>query len=77
MTNTRLTDVEILERRYPVILHEFGLRQGELSLLSCNQFVLGSGGKGKYKGGDGIIREIEFLESLHVSMVYPHHSFIH
>ena len=40
MTNTRITDVEILERRYPVILHEFSIREG-------------SGGKGKFNGGDG------------------------
>lgn len=48
MTNTRITDVEILERRYPVMLNEFSIRRG-------------SGGKGKFKGGDGVIREIEFL----------------
>lgn len=40
MTNTRITDVEILERRYPVILNEFSIRDG-------------SGGKGKFSGGDG------------------------
>ncbi|KAI7863880.1 Hydantoinase B/oxoprolinase-domain-containing protein [Spinellus fusiger] len=49
MTNTRITDPEILERRYPVILREFSLRQG-------------SGGQGNYKGGDGVVRDIEFLE---------------
>ncbi|OBZ83149.1 Uncharacterized protein C11D3.14c [Choanephora cucurbitarum] len=49
MTNTRITDPEILERRYPVMLHQFALRQG-------------SGGAGQYRGGDGVIREIEFLE---------------
>eukprot|EP00842_Homolaphlyctis_polyrhiza_P000184 jgi/Hompol1/1166/HPOL_002658-RA len=56
MTNTRITDPEILERRYPVILRQFGLRPG-------------SGGKGLFNGGDGVIREIEFLETLHVSML--------
>lgn len=45
MTNTRITDPEILERRYPVVLHDFSLRQG-------------SGGAGKFKGGDGVIREV-------------------
>ncbi|KAG1152022.1 hypothetical protein G6F37_002401 [Rhizopus arrhizus] len=49
MTNTRITDPEILERRYPVILHTFGIRPN-------------SGGDGEYRGGDGVIREIEFLE---------------
>ncbi|KND02450.1 5-oxoprolinase [Spizellomyces punctatus DAOM BR117] len=56
MTNTRITDPEILERRYPVILREFGLRKG-------------SGGNGLHKGGDGVVRDIEFLEPLHVSML--------
>lgn len=45
-----------MERRYPVILHEFGLRKG-------------SGGKGLYNGGDGIIREIEFTAVLDVSIL--------
>ena len=49
MTNTRITDPEILEIRYPVILREFNIREG-------------SGGKGEFKGGDGIIRDIEFLK---------------
>jgi 5-oxoprolinase (ATP-hydrolysing) len=56
MTNTRITDPEILERRYPVVLKEFGMR-------------IGSGGDGKYKGGDGLIREIEFLEPIEISML--------
>ncbi|KAI9306007.1 Hydantoinase B/oxoprolinase-domain-containing protein [Cunninghamella echinulata] len=50
MTNTRITDPEIFEKRYPVILHEFSIRKG-------------SGGNGLHKGGDGVIRDIEFLES--------------
>ncbi|KAI8974933.1 Hydantoinase B/oxoprolinase-domain-containing protein [Pilobolus umbonatus] len=49
MTNTRITDPEILERRYPVILHQFSIRPN-------------SGGRGLHPGGDGVIREIEFLE---------------
>ena len=56
MTNTRITDPEILERRYPVLLHRFSLRPG-------------SGGRGKYKGGDGCIREIEFLLPTQVSIL--------
>jgi 5-oxoprolinase (ATP-hydrolysing) len=47
MTNTRVTDPEILERRYPVILRQFSLRKG-------------SGGRGKFNGGDGVIRELQF-----------------
>lgn len=49
MTNTRITDPEVLEQRYPVILRQFTLREG-------------SGGKGQFQGGDGVIREIEFLK---------------
>lgn len=56
MTNTRITDPEILERRYPVILHRFSLRKG-------------SGGIGKYSGGEGVIREIEFLEPIQCSIL--------
>ncbi|VUC26728.1 unnamed protein product [Clonostachys rosea] len=48
MTNTRATDPEIMERRYPVLLRQFALRKG-------------SGGAGKYRGGEGIVRELEFL----------------
>lgn len=48
MTNTRITDAEILELRYPVILREFSLRRG-------------SGGRGHFPGGDGVVREVEFL----------------
>ncbi|KAI9499601.1 Hydantoinase B/oxoprolinase-domain-containing protein [Zychaea mexicana] len=50
MTNTRITDPEIFERRYPVLLREFSLRSD-------------SGGKGYHRGGDGVIRDIEFLEA--------------
>jgi 5-oxoprolinase (ATP-hydrolysing) len=49
MTNTRITDPEVLEQRYPVILRRFTLREG-------------SGGHGLFRGGDGVIREIEFLK---------------
>lgn len=47
MTNTRITDPEILELRYPVILMKFSLRSG-------------SGGKGAFQGGDGVIRLLMF-----------------
>ena len=55
-TNTRITDPEILERRYPVVLRQFALRKG-------------SGGTGKRKGGDGVIREIEPLRPLVMSIL--------
>ena len=56
MTNTRITDAEIMERRYPVIITEFSIREG-------------SGGKGKWYGGNGIVREIEFLEDIQVGIL--------
>lgn len=56
MTNTRITDPEILEQRYPVLLHRFGLREN-------------SGGAGQYKGGDGIIRELEYRSPMTVSIL--------
>ncbi len=56
MTNTRITDAEVFERRYPVILREFSLRQG-------------SGGKGQHRGGNGVIRDIEFRIPVQVSIL--------
>ncbi|HET6326123.1 MAG TPA: hydantoinase B/oxoprolinase family protein [Planctomycetaceae bacterium] len=56
MTNTRLTDPEVIERRYPVRVHEFCIRRG-------------SGGTGHHRGGDGVVRRLEFLRSLIVSML--------
>ncbi|KAI8816179.1 Hydantoinase B/oxoprolinase-domain-containing protein [Fimicolochytrium jonesii] len=56
ITNTRITDPEIFERRYPVLLREFGLRPN-------------SGGEGLYRGGDGCVREVEFREEVEVSML--------
>lgn len=56
ITNTRIGDVEILERRYPIMVHRFGIRPN-------------SGGKGRWKGGDGVVREIEVLQPLQVSML--------
>ncbi|KAF9269858.1 Hydantoinase B/oxoprolinase [Marasmius fiardii PR-910] len=56
ITNTRIGDVEILERRYPVILHQFGLRSN-------------SAGAGEWRGGEGVKREIEFLEPMQVSIL--------
>ena len=59
MTNTRLTDPEILEWRFPVILDSFSIRRG-------------SGGKGKYRGGDGVIRRVKFREQMTASMLSGH-----
>ncbi|KAH6626599.1 Hydantoinase B/oxoprolinase-domain-containing protein [Chaetomium sp. MPI-SDFR-AT-0129] len=56
LTNTRITDPEILEKRYPVLLHQFSLRKG-------------SGGNGRFKGGDGCVREMEFRVPLQVSVL--------
>ncbi|KAK7251784.1 hypothetical protein RIF29_35303 [Crotalaria pallida] len=56
MTNTRMTDPEIFEQRYPVILHKFGLREN-------------SGGDGIHRGGDGLVREIEFRRPVIVSIL--------
>ncbi len=56
MTNTRLTDPEVLEHRFPVRLHKLAIRRG-------------SGGQGEHRGGHGVIREIEMLEPLTVSLV--------
>ncbi|XXG95768.1 hypothetical protein Hte_002039 [Hypoxylon texense] len=56
MTNTRISDVEIMEKRYPIILRDFSLRHG-------------SGGRGQFKGGDGVVRVIECREPLTFSMI--------
>ncbi|MDA7978872.1 MAG: hydantoinase B/oxoprolinase family protein [Pirellulales bacterium] len=56
MTNTRLTDAEIIEQRYPARVLEFAIRRG-------------SGGQGRCAGGDGVIRRIEFLQDVDISLV--------
>jgi len=56
MTNSRLTDPEILETRLPVRLEQFAIRRG-------------SGGPGAHKGGDGIVREVTFLEPMRANML--------
>ncbi|KAG7379521.1 hypothetical protein PHYPSEUDO_008498 [Phytophthora pseudosyringae] len=62
MTNTRITDPEILEKRFPVLLRAFHLREG-------------SGGAGKFRGGDGVVRQIEFLEGMTVSILSERRAF--
>jgi 5-oxoprolinase (ATP-hydrolysing) len=59
MTNTRLTDPEILEFRYPVLLEDFHIRKG-------------SGGRGKWNAGDGIRRTIRFLEKMECTVLSGH-----
>jgi 5-oxoprolinase (ATP-hydrolysing) len=56
MTNTRITDPEVLEARFPVRLWRFGLRRG-------------SGGAGTWAGGDGLVRELEFLRPMTVAIL--------
>jgi 5-oxoprolinase (ATP-hydrolysing) len=56
MTNTRITDPEILEMRHPVRLEEFALRRA-------------SGGAGRWPGGDGVVRRVRALEMLTVSLL--------
>ncbi|MEK6478047.1 hydantoinase B/oxoprolinase family protein [Catalinimonas sp. 4WD22] len=59
MTNTRITDPEIFEFRYPVRLERFGIRKS-------------SGGNGKWKGGNGIVRQITFLEDVSLTILSQH-----
>jgi 5-oxoprolinase (ATP-hydrolysing) len=56
MTNSRLTDPEILETRLPVRLEEFAIRRG-------------SGGKGAHHGGDGVVRRVTFLEPMRANIL--------
>jgi 5-oxoprolinase (ATP-hydrolysing) len=56
MTNSRLTDPEILESRFPVLLERFAIRRG-------------SGGKGAHKGGDGVERHIRFRERMRAGIL--------
>ena len=59
ISNTRITDAEVLERRYPVRLETFRVRTN-------------SGGSGKHRGGDGLVRRIRFLESVDLSFLSQH-----
>ena len=56
MTNTRMTDPEVLENRFPVRVESFAIRKG-------------SGGKGQWQGGDGVIRQLRFLEPMTVTIL--------
>src|SRR5580692_8443147 len=59
MTNTRLTDPEVLEFRYPVLLEDFHIRKG-------------SGGRGRWSAGDGVVRTIRFLEKMECTILSGH-----
>jgi N-methylhydantoinase B len=59
MTNSRLTDPEVLETRYPIQVESFSLRSD-------------SGGKGKYTGGNGVIRRLKFLEPMTANILSSH-----
>ena len=61
MTNSRITDPEVLELRFPVLLQEFSIRTG-------------SGGAGRYQGGDGVVRRIQFLEPMTAGILSSHRS---
>ena len=59
MTNTRMTDPEVLELRYPVRCEAFSIRRG-------------SGGKGRRRGGDGVVRKLRFLEAMTATVLSSH-----
>ncbi|MBX6369624.1 MAG: hydantoinase B/oxoprolinase family protein, partial [Rhodospirillales bacterium] len=59
MTNSRLTDPEVLEWRFPVLVEEFRIRRG-------------SGGKGRHRGGDGVVRRIRFREAMTAAILSGH-----
>ncbi|MGB3211185.1 MAG: hydantoinase B/oxoprolinase family protein [Desulforhopalus sp.] len=59
MTNTRMTDPEVVEWRFPVRVESFSIRHG-------------SGGKGKFPGGDGVVRKIRFLEPMTATVLSSH-----
>ena len=59
MTNTRMTDPEVLESRFPVCLEEFSIRRG-------------SGGAGRYSGGNGVVRKLRLLEPMTVTVLSSH-----
>ena len=59
MTNSRLTDPEVLEGRFPVLLREFAIRRG-------------SGGAGEFRGGDGLVRLVEFREPMTAAILSNH-----
>jgi 5-oxoprolinase (ATP-hydrolysing) len=59
MTNSRMTDPEVLERQFPVIVESFAIRRS-------------SGGAGRWRGGDGAVRRLKFREAMDVSVLSGH-----
>jgi 5-oxoprolinase (ATP-hydrolysing) len=59
MTNTRMTDPEVVEHRFPVRVESFAIRKG-------------SGGQGLFSGGDGVVRTIRFLEPMTATILSSH-----
>ncbi|WP_017660808.1 hydantoinase B/oxoprolinase family protein [Baaleninema simplex] len=59
MTNSHLTDPEVLEWRFPVLLDKFAIREG-------------SGGNGQFRGGNGVVRQIRFLEPMTAAILSSH-----
>jgi 5-oxoprolinase (ATP-hydrolysing) len=59
MTNSRLTDPEILEAKFPVLVREFAVR-------------FGSGGAGRHRGGNGVVRRLQFRAPLSVALLANH-----
>jgi len=62
MTNSRITDPEILETRFPILLEEFSIREG-------------SGGDGKFRGGNGAVRKLRFLKDMNAAILSSHRKF--
>ena len=62
MTNSRITDPEVLETRFPVLLEEFSIRQG-------------SGGEGEFRGGNGVVRKFRFLKDMDAAILSSHRKF--
>lgn len=62
MTNSRITDPEVMEIRYPVMLEEFSIRKN-------------SGGQGKYRGGNGTVRKVRFFEKMNATILSGHRKY--
>jgi len=62
MTNSRITDPEVLESRFPVLLEEFSIRQG-------------SGGDGEFRGGNGVVRRFRFQKDMDAAILSSHRKF--
>jgi 5-oxoprolinase (ATP-hydrolysing) len=82
MTNSRLTDPEVLEMRFPVLLEDFHIRQGRNEVPSSPATTkqgggeasggLGSGGHGRFSAGNGTMRTVRFLEKMDCAILSSH-----